>query len=613
MKITIKNYAEATHNVDFSMLPKALHQIHADMPDMAPFYYEDNDIKEDIDLYLEKLNKALAPAKKPKSDFTPKARGKKPEAKPKQPEGNRITVPFKNLADLKKRLKKGDVLYFSRQNKGVWTHDREKRVVNRVQSSAISMFTPDGTESWLGDLSAKNMDFQNEYFSSSGDDVMLVYAYTDSNPLNQPKPQSPKPEKTTKPKAEKPPKAAKPKAEKPAKQPKTQNPKPKTEKKWAKAEPEGFTYAFHIPPAVQYARRFVKMNGKTVDYDTLRKLHTGLSKAFVQGRTGSTEQDKVAHNIHEFLGKNLEKLKPGAKVPVSISEEVYKDMVANTGSWKVYPHVALLSSFFAMQGTAPDIEKAKGLRTRIEKYLNKEKPRKAAYLEEAHDALNRYANGKTDIIKIADKVAKGLDGFLSGCGCNHKAGLSGVATYQDVMKVDSRGIGLQGTWKKFLGNPTLGFALMLYGKPGHGKSTIALRFANYLAQSARVMYVNSEEMKATGNGMTISPTMADKLERSGGSRPDMHFSPSVDAFDHSDYDFVFVDSVNGEKLGYEDFRALREENPNTNYILIMQMTKAGQFRGTQEWEHEVDAVAKVEDGTATVTKNRFGAMGLYGL
>jgi hypothetical protein len=107
--------------------------------------------------------------------------------------------------------------------------------------------------------------------------------------------------------------------------------------------------------------------------------------------------------------------------------------------------------------------------------------------------------------------------------------------------------------------------------------------------------------------------MADKLARSGAKRENLHFSPSVDSFDHSDYDFVFVDSVNGEKLGYEDFRALREENPNVNYILIMQMTKDGKFRGTQEWEHEVDAVANVEGGTATVTKNRFGVMGLYGL
>lgn len=47
-----------------------------------------------------------------------------------------------------------------------------------------------------------------------------------------------------------------------------------------------------------------------------------------------------------------------------------------------------------------------------------------------------------------------------------------------------------------------------------------------------------------------------------------------------------------------------------NLICIQQTTKDGNFRGTQEFAHDVDVLIEVIDGTAyTNNKNRFGQKG----
>ena len=97
--------------------------------------------------------------------------------------------------------------------------------------------------------------------------------------------------------------------------------------------------------------------------------------------------------------------------------------------------------------------------------------------------------------------------------------------------------------------------------------------------------------------------------RSGGYRDNLYFSPSIHAFEHSDYDFVFIDSVQGEQLGYDEFKAMKADNPFVNYILVMQVTKDNKARGTNEWAHEVDITARVEDGMAQVEKTRTGQQG----
>ena len=49
MKLTIKNYKEATKNIDFKKLPDAAQEAHKEFDSFADFYNEDKDIKEMLD------------------------------------------------------------------------------------------------------------------------------------------------------------------------------------------------------------------------------------------------------------------------------------------------------------------------------------------------------------------------------------------------------------------------------------------------------------------------------------------------------------------------------------------------------------------------------------
>ncbi|GAF05337.1 hypothetical protein [Saccharicrinis fermentans] len=49
MKLTVKNYKEATRNIDFKKLPEAAREAHKEFDSFADFYNEDKDIKEMLD------------------------------------------------------------------------------------------------------------------------------------------------------------------------------------------------------------------------------------------------------------------------------------------------------------------------------------------------------------------------------------------------------------------------------------------------------------------------------------------------------------------------------------------------------------------------------------
>ena len=47
-------------------------------------------------------------------------------------------------------------------------------------------------------------------------------------------------------------------------------------------------------------------------------------------------------------------------------------------------------------------------------------------------------------------------------------------------------------------------------------------------------------------------------------------------------------------------------NKDKSYVYIFQSTKDGNFRGSQEFEHDVDTSILVENMIAVARKNRFG-------
>ncbi|GAA4839532.1 hypothetical protein [Algivirga pacifica] len=76
MSITIKNYFTKQKEIDFSNLPPALQKANKEMDTLVNAYDKSPAIKRVIDLYLEKLNKAVGQKEKPKPAPKPKSNTK---------------------------------------------------------------------------------------------------------------------------------------------------------------------------------------------------------------------------------------------------------------------------------------------------------------------------------------------------------------------------------------------------------------------------------------------------------------------------------------------------------------------------------------------------------
>ena len=64
MKLTVKNYKEATENIDFKKLPEAAREAHKEFDSFADFYNEDKDIKEMLDNHFKIVEPYLKSSEK---------------------------------------------------------------------------------------------------------------------------------------------------------------------------------------------------------------------------------------------------------------------------------------------------------------------------------------------------------------------------------------------------------------------------------------------------------------------------------------------------------------------------------------------------------------------
>jgi predicted ATP-dependent serine protease len=160
-------------------------------------------------------------------------------------------------------------------------------------------------------------------------------------------------------------------------------------------------------------------------------------------------------------------------------------------------------------------------------------------------------------------------------------------------------IGLQGKYRELIGDPSVGFSAMVYGLPKSGKSTLCIDFARHLAEHhGKVLYVAIEE----GFGYTLK----EKFERLNAIHPNLVIAANLPE-DLSKFQFVFIDSVSRAGLTTDDLTRIRKQNPQTAFIYIFHTTKVGNFRGRQDFAHDVDVIIEVENGVARAN-GRFGAI-----
>lgn len=153
-----------------------------------------------------------------------------------------------------------------------------------------------------------------------------------------------------------------------------------------------------------------------------------------------------------------------------------------------------------------------------------------------------------------------------------------------------------GDWQKILGEPDIRFSTLIRGEAKSGKSTYAARFAQYVSQFGRVLYVSAEER-------LNSKTLQNRIEYCGVTSNNVRFVHIKD-YDQIDatirtgkFRFIIIDSVQHVQMSYEQFEAMRHKykRRRLSWHLVMQMGVS-----IAKWKHEVDVLVEVKQGFAQV-------------
>jgi hypothetical protein len=364
---------------------------------------------------------------------------------------------------------------------------------------------------------------------------------------------------------------------------------------------EGYLAANHVrafSPALRHLRTYVTLTGVGTKEKVLAALKSLQKAAATQT---IRKADPLADTLMAIQQEYVTVLSGKSPYKPAINEAIAK-LVTET---KVYKSVEILQTYLGWQGNeAVTVKQQKALLAKIRTAKAKGKIRKndpyAARINELEAALASAIAPTATNVPGTMPVAVGDPVELSGLPVKKRwpdsmsaQELAGI-NYPTWPFVNDRATN---DWKTLFGVPQRPFSAMFSGAPGAGKSTLLMQLATYLArQHGETLYVSSEEYP--------SLTLADKLQRAGGATPRLSFSKQLSPLANR-HKFLIIDSTNHAQLTLAQFLTLKDRYPDLSIILIMQYTKGGQFRGGNEWPHEVDCVFKVEAGVVHTVKNRF--------
>ena len=367
-----------------------------------------------------------------------------------------------------------------------------------------------------------------------------------------------------------------------------------------------------VSEEVKLIKRYVLLHEKVKTKKQILLFINAMQRAIVEKRIRkSSKYAKEINYIQEQLVKLYNKM--GAQTKIEIGEPTLSKYKLIAGGEKAMLSISYIKRYFSLHGKTDVREKARDLMKKLKaavkkKKLNEDDPYKKQ-LEVVYKSLLEYTTGITKTPKISKAQLNGLRGIakMEPLFSKKKAqeipelkGMPDVISTEELSRMQFDTIGLKGKYKDLIGDPSVGFSCMVYGKPKSGKSTMSIDFAHHLAaHHGKVLYAAIEE----GYGYT----MKEKLQRLNAVHSNLFISEQIPD-NLSAFDFVFIDSVSKGKVDNNKLNELITSNPKTAFIFIFHSTKSGDFRGGQENAHDVDCLIEVADGVAT-GKGRFGVGG----
>lgn len=363
-------------------------------------------------------------------------------------------------------------------------------------------------------------------------------------------------------------------------------------------------------------RRYVNMHNKPKTRNQIRLFINSLQKAIRERRITKTSDyaKEITQMQSELIALHKNFKNDRELIQVKIAESTVNKFLPLLGRQVEMPSVKFIKSYINLQGKVISNKQAHSLHTRIVRAHNSGKvTKKDTYWNELESILEQLAsfiekNPNEGVLRIEPRALNGLSGIVLGCACDNDS-LNGFDTIpertilnsMEIVKLNFEKLNFKGKWREFIGNPSKGFSAMIFAKPKMGKSNLAIRWAGYLAKNhGTVLYVAKEE--------GIDNTLKDKLIAMGAAHPDLDGSGYLPD-DLSGYDFVFLDSITKLGLTPNDLSQLEARYPNISFISIFQVTKSGNFRGNNGFQHEVDVVIEIPEKGKAIQYGRFNQGG----
>lgn len=180
-------------------------------------------------------------------------------------------------------------------------------------------------------------------------------------------------------------------------------------------------------------------------------------------------------------------------------------------------------------------------------------------------------------------------------------------------------LAFSGKWAMWLGLPKPNFHMILSGQPGHGKTTLSMQFANYLAKNfGRVIYFEDEEdialvkqnMQTIGEGDFLNNNNLRICFQDPDTKGKITLKTIRKILEKGNYNFWFMDSLQSIGIDDKELAQLYQDFPQMGTIAISRETKNGKARGDQNKEYNDDVTVRFyTPGVASTTKNRFNKLG----
>jgi DNA repair protein RadC len=378
-----------------------------------------------------------------------------------------------------------------------------------------------------------------------------------------------------------------------------------------------------VDEEIRFIKRYAIMHKKVKTKAQILGFLNAVQKAILEKRIRKTS---VYAKEIIYIQTNLTKLHNlmKDKAEIKVDEKVLNRFLKIAGSTKERLSITYLKRYIGIQGKKLTKEKAERLIEGLKAAVKKGKLVKgdpyADRLDKAFTSLVLFVQKakKGDTLEIHPTILNGLNEALDGCNCEkEKAGLNGlddsipvkpeappvnnIMSSMDFAKLKFDTLGFKGKWKDLIGDPSKGFTAMVFGKPKMGKSYLCVDFAGYLAREhGNTLYVAKEEK--------LDKTLQDKLNDKNVKHQRLFVSDHIPD-DLSPYQFIFLDSVNKLGLKPEDLEQLKAANRGKSFIYVFQTTKEGNFRGANQFQHDVDAVIEVPEKGKAVQYGRFNQGG----